>query len=74
MFGEEAVRKVLAEGCKWCKGTGVYYVQSGPDDVDAEECECQTIQGGVQWTEVRPHGSASVLLETKINNGTRTKN
>ena len=43
MFGEEAVRKVLAEGCKWCKGTGVYYVQSGPDDVDAEECECQTI-------------------------------
>ena len=42
-FGEEAVRKVLAEGCKWCKGTGVYYVQSGYDEVEAEECECQTI-------------------------------
>ena len=43
VFGEEAVRKLLAEDCKWCKGTGVYYVQSGYDEVEGTECECQTI-------------------------------
>ena len=32
--------KQAKEDCDICGGTGVMYVQNGPDDVDAEQCSC----------------------------------